>query len=59
MVVGMCDDDDSVGEAPAPSRLVLGTAAAVAFTAALDAPAQINERLATALARAPDFRWLD
>lgn len=37
----------------------LGPEAAAAFAEALDAPAAVNERLATALARPRRFRWLD
>lgn len=37
----------------------LGPDAAAAFTAALDAPAGVNERLAAALGRPRKFRWLD
>lgn len=37
----------------------LGPAASAAFTEALDAPAAVNERLATALARPQKFKWID
>lgn len=37
----------------------LGPEAAAAFSQALDAPATVNQRLATALARPQEFRWLD
>jgi uncharacterized protein (DUF1778 family) len=37
----------------------LGPEAAAAFTAALDAPATVNERLAAALTRPRKFHWLD
>jgi uncharacterized protein (DUF1778 family) len=37
----------------------LGPQAAAAFTAALGAPASVDERLAAALARPRKFRWLD
>lgn len=33
--------------------------AAAAFSEALDAPATVNERLASALARPQTFQWLD
>lgn len=47
-------------EVLAERRLIdLGPDAAAAFTAALDAPATANERLAAALARPRKFRWLD
>ena len=37
----------------------LGSEAAAAFTEALEAPATVNQRLATALARPRKFRWID
>jgi Protein of unknown function (DUF1778) len=37
----------------------LGSQTAAAFTEALDAPATVNQRLATALARPRKFRWID
>lgn len=37
----------------------LSPTAAAAFTEALSAPAQVNERLADALARPPGFVWAD
>lgn len=37
----------------------LSPEAAAAFSEALDAPATVNERLASALARPQMFRWLD
>ena len=37
----------------------LNAEAAAAFSEALDAPATVNERLASALARPQKFRWLD
>lgn len=41
-------------------RLIeLGPSAAAAFSEALDAPATVNERLASALQRPRKFRWLD
>lgn len=37
----------------------LSPEAAAAFSEALDAPATVNERLASALARPQKFHWLD
>jgi uncharacterized protein (DUF1778 family) len=37
----------------------LSPEAAVAFDEALDAPATVNQRLATALERSQKFRWID
>jgi uncharacterized protein (DUF1778 family) len=41
------------------STIRLSAAAASALTEALNAPAQVNERLAAALSRPPNFTWLD
>jgi uncharacterized protein (DUF1778 family) len=47
-------------EVLAERRLIeLGPDAAAAFSEALDAPASVNRRLATALQRPRSFRWLD
>lgn len=40
-------------------RIALSPTAAAAFTEALDAPAKVNQRLATALQQPRKFRWLD
>lgn len=37
----------------------LSPEAAAAFSEALDAPASVNERLASALARPQKFSWID
>ncbi len=39
--------------------ITLGDTAAQAFATALRRPAEVNERLATALARPAGFSWLD
>ncbi len=39
--------------------VTLSPAAATAFAAALERPAEVNTRLATALARPATFSWLD
>ncbi len=39
--------------------ITLGTPAAEAFATALQRPAEVNERLAAALARPAGFSWLD
>ncbi len=41
------------------SLIELSPEAAVAFSEALDAPATVNQRLASALSRPREFRWLD
>lgn len=41
------------------SSIRLSADAATAFSEALERPAQVNERLATALARTRKFSWLD
>jgi uncharacterized protein (DUF1778 family) len=41
------------------SSIRLSPEAATAFSEALEEPAQVNDRLAGALRRAPKFSWLD